>query len=147
MQYLSGRRGRRPLQPPPYILWKQKREEQAPPLHGCRMFLRAPNGRFVSSPYDGTIYFVRSRGRLLCRKSARRVQEAAPYNGCRISLRYRSPSAFSLRRRWRRSRRMRLFIFLPKAPSLSRSDDFILSKADFITGRRGRRPPQGSHKV
>ena len=67
--------------------------------------------------------------------------------GCRIYLRFRYPSAFSLRRRWRRSRRMRLFIFSPKAPSLSRSDDYILSKADFITGRRGRRPPQGSHKV
>ena len=40
------------------------REEQAPPLHGCRMFLRAPNGRFVNRPYDGTINFVRSRGRL-----------------------------------------------------------------------------------
>ena len=61
------------------------------------------------------------------------VDVSLPYNCCRIYLRFRYPSAFSIRRRWRRSRRMRLFIFPPQAPSLSRSDDFIRRKADFIT--------------
>ena len=32
------------------------REEQAPPLHGCRMFLRAPKGRFVNRPYTVAVY-------------------------------------------------------------------------------------------
>ena len=37
------------------------------------------HGRFVNRPYNDIIYFVRSRGRLLCRKIARRVEDAAPY--------------------------------------------------------------------
>ena len=33
----------------------------------------------MNRPYDGAIYFVRSRGRLCCRRIARRVEDAAPY--------------------------------------------------------------------